>query len=222
MPSFLASKLPPPEEVAGAPRDELGLRLLRLVVHDQQGLLSRSTVANRSFWAQNLDQEFSDDFIRAMAEAWDWLVFNQLVAMDPDSGAFNGNAYVTQKGHHAANEPKALALIRAEARLDVELHELVPASVRSQFLRGEYESAAFTALRQVEIRVRELAGAAQADVGVPLMQSAFRENGPLADPQQVAAEREATMALFWGAFGVFKNPASHRRFAMRTRRSHRK
>jgi hypothetical protein len=70
---------------------------------------------------------------------------------------------------------------------DVELHELVTASVRPQFLRGEYESAAFTALRQVEIRVRELARADDSAIGVPLMQSAFRQDGPLADPSTRSA-----------------------------------
>lgn len=43
------------------------------------------------------------------------------------------------------------------------------------------------------------------------MKQAFsKDNGPLRDPDLVAGEREARMALFWGAIGVFKNPTSHR------------
>src|SRR3954451_20201777 len=65
-------------------------------------------------------------------------------------------------------------------------------------------------MRYVEIRARELPGASSGEIGVPLMRSAFREGGPLADPAQEAGEPQATMALFWGAIGVFKNPNSHR------------
>jgi len=42
------------------------------------------------------------------------------------------------------------------------------------------------------------------------MRKAFNAGGPLADPGLDAGEREATMALFRGAIGVFKKPSSHR------------
>ncbi len=66
-------------------------------------------------------------------------------------------------------------------------------------------------MREVEIRVRELAGAGTGpgDLGVKLVQREFAEGGGLADPQAEAGERQATMALS-GAPGVFKNPSSHR------------
>jgi len=67
-------------------------------------------------------------------------------------------------------------------------------------------------MREVEIRVRELSGAGTApgDLGVKLVQREFGEGGALADPRAEGGERQATMALFWGALGVFKNPSSHR------------
>lgn len=94
--------------------------------------------------------------------------------------------------------------------MGVDLHPLIAERIRSQYLLGEYEAAAFLAMRQVEIRVRDLAGASAGDLGVALMQSAFRKGGALADPDLEPGEQEATMALFWGAIGVFKNPSSHR------------
>lgn len=42
------------------------------------------------------------------------------------------------------------------------------------------------------------------------MQNSFRDAGALSDPNMEPGERQATMALFWGAIGVFKNPSSHR------------
>ncbi len=98
----------------------------------------------------------------------------------------------------------------AAERLSVDLHPRIAARVRSQYLLGEYEAAAFLTLREVEIRVRDLAGASNDDLGVALMKEAFKEGGPLADPALEAGEQQATMALFWGAIGVFKNPSSHR------------
>jgi uncharacterized protein (TIGR02391 family) len=103
-----------------------------------------------------------------------------------------------------------LARMAAAERLGVELHPLIAGEVRSQYLLGDYETAIFKAMRQVEIRVRDLAEAGRGDLGVRLMKNAFRPDGPLSDPLQESSEQEATMALFWGAIGVFKNPSSHR------------
>jgi uncharacterized protein (TIGR02391 family) len=66
-------------------------------------------------------------------------------------------------------------------------------------------------MRQVEIRVRQLAGANDRDVGTHLMRLAFNpDTGPLADAQQDKGERQAVSDLFAGAMGTFKNPTSHR------------
>ncbi len=116
--------------------------------------------------------------------------------------------FITQQGREAL--ATGLARLRAAERLDVDLHPALAATIRRQFLLGEYELAAFAAMRQVEIQTRELAGASDSDIGRPLMQRAFEPNGPLADPDQDAGERVATMDLFKGAIGVFKNPSSHR------------
>jgi uncharacterized protein (TIGR02391 family) len=82
--------------------------------------------------------------------------------------------------------------------------------VKSQFLLGEYELGAFAAMREVEIRVRELSGAGSSLVGVKLMREAFRDGGKLANPVLDAGERVGLMEIFAGAIGTFKNPPSHR------------
>jgi hypothetical protein len=46
--------------------------------------------------------------------------------------------------------------------------------------------------------------------GVPLMTKAFREGGPLTDPEAVPGEQVGTMNLFQGAYAVLRNPAGHR------------
>jgi uncharacterized protein (TIGR02391 family) len=119
--------------------------------------------------------------------------------------------YVTERGHEVARTETGAARARAEARLGLDLHPSIARRVKTQFLLGEYELAAFAAMREVEIRVRTLGGYSAEDIGVKLVRAAFNaEAGPLRDPDQVDGEREATAHLFAGAIGTFKNPSSHR------------
>ncbi len=143
-------------------------------------------------------------YARAIFESWESLLASGLLARDHEqSGPWY---FVTRRGEELARDPNGPARLAAERRIGVALHE------RLELLIGEYELAAFAAMREVEIRVRELAGAGNApgDLGVKLIQREFGDGGSLADPGAEAGERQATMALFWGALGVFKNPSSHR------------
>jgi uncharacterized protein (TIGR02391 family) len=94
----------------------------------------------------------------------------------------------------------------------VDLHPIIAAEARPQFLLGKYELAAFASLKQVEVRMRSLARAADNVVGVKLARYAWGPDAPapLADPTLEGGERRATADLFAGAMGVFKNPTSHR------------
>ncbi len=65
-------------------------------------------------------------------------------------------------------------------------------------------------MRQVEVRVRELSKADDSEIGVKLMATAFKADGALHDSNMDSGEAEATLALFRGAIGTFKNPTSHR------------
>ena len=75
---------------------------------------------------------------------------------------------------------------------------------------GGYDLAAFEAMKQVEVRVRQLSEASDSEIGVKVMRSAFKEGGPLRDQGMDAGEQTARRELFAGAIGLFKNPTSHR------------
>jgi uncharacterized protein (TIGR02391 family) len=78
-------------------------------------------------------------------------------------------------------------------------------------MRGEYDVAAFQAMKGVEVAVREAAGLDSALLGVKLMRAAFKpEIGPLTDPNMEAGEQVGRMELFAGAIASYKNPHSHR------------
>jgi uncharacterized protein (TIGR02391 family) len=147
--------------------------------------------------------------LACLSEAMNWLIAQGLIAREkPGQSTSPQSMFVTRAGKRVLAE--GIAGVAAAARLNVDLHKRL-ARVRTQFLMGEYELAAFAAMREVEIRVRELAKADNSVIGVKLMRSAFRpESGPLADPDLDAGEQVGMMELFAGAIGTFKNPPSHR------------
>lgn len=141
-----------------------------------------------------------------MSEASEWLRHRGLVGSNPHGSPYND--FVTRLGFEAL--ARGIEYLGAVERMQLGLHPRI-ASVRSQFLLGEYELAAFAAMRAVEIRVRELGGYRDSDIGQPMMRNAFHvDTGPLRDPDAEKGERQGLSDLFAGAFSVFKNPTSHR------------
>jgi len=130
------------------------------------------------------------------AEVLNWLITKDLVAQPKPSSGDPGTIFVTRLGKTVLET--GLESLRASERLDFDLHPKL-LRVKSQFLLNEYELGAFAAMREVEIRVRELAGAGSSLVGVKLMREAFREGGKLANPDLDAGERVGLMELFAGA-----------------------
>src|SRR5215211_4125603 len=198
-----------PTLLTSLPADRRAVEILRAVTSGED----RAFFGNRSNVRLELEQYVwkgrEPAAARAYEEAFDWLASHGLVSREPSQSSGDW-FFVTDSGWEVVKGDAGLAKIGAAARLSVDLHPRIAARVRSQYLLGEYEAAAFLAMREVEIRVRDLAGAGNDDLGVTLMKEAFKKGGPLADPALEAGEQQATMALFCGAIGVFKNPSSRR------------
>ena len=144
---------------------------------------------------------------RAVAESLAWLRGRAFIARTPGQTT-DAAIFVTPRGRQALTQ--GLATVRAVEHLEAGLHPTLEQRVRRQFLLGEYEQAVFVAMKAVEVRVRSLAGFGNDMIGVPLMTKAFREGGPLTDPEAVPGEQVGTMNLFQGAYAVLRNPAGHR------------
>lgn len=148
------------------------------------------------------------DINLALSEAWSWLIGRSLVVRD-SSQSSPDSVKVSRLGRETLEF--GIARLAAGERLGVALHPRLAQRIEQQFLLGEFELAVFAAMKEVEVRVRELALESTSLIGVKLMQKAFApETGALADPESDPGERVATMELFKGAIGVFKNPSSHR------------
>jgi len=205
----LDTHFPTGAEAEELPTEALALRLLAHLGAEQRGALQRALFVNRDILQRYAGDADMFRYERAMQEAWDWLRTTGLLSLADPKQMGGDFAFVTRLGE-AALEEHGSARIAAQRRLAVDLHPLIAGRVRQQFVLGEYELAGIAALREVEIRVRALAGASESDIGVRLMGEAFKSGGALHDPALDKGEGEAIMALFRGAIGVFKNPSSHR------------
>jgi uncharacterized protein (TIGR02391 family) len=146
--------------------------------------------------------------LRALSEAMNWLIGRGMIARDTPGQSSAQSIFVTRLGKRVLIEGMGPTI--AGERLAVETHPRL-AKARSEFFSGDYEIAALAAMREVEIRVRELCGADASLIGVKLMREAFKaDGGRLSDSTLDPGERVAMMELFAGAIGAFKNPPSHR------------
>jgi uncharacterized protein (TIGR02391 family) len=188
------------DEVQSLPIDRLAVLVLKHLVDTEEW-------SSHNFLNTGANMSLSKPILECWSEALNWLVSKNLVARTAPKGMKADSIFVTRLGKKVLEE--GVETIQASERLNVALHKRLN-QVKSQFLIGEYELAAFAAMREVEIRVRELSGADSSLIGVKLMRKSFGDGGKLADPGLDPGERVGIMELFAGAIGTFKNPPSHR------------
>jgi hypothetical protein len=87
----------------------------------------------------------------------------------------------------------------AGPRLDVDLVPVLEHKARPQYLRDDFETAAFVAMKEVEVQVRSRAGRSDSLVGTKLMQEAFKAAGPLWHSDVDPGESVALMELLQGS-----------------------
>lgn len=150
------------------------------------------------------------DLLNRVADAWAWLEAHGLIGPsveNPHGAAWQRR---TALGTEMAHDSAASSKLWASDRLAGALHPRLD-SARAVFGLGDYETAAFAAMKAVEVEVRSAAGLSNELLGVALMRKAFQpKQGPLCDPDAEGGEQQATADLFAGAIGAYKNPASHR------------
>ena len=156
-------------------------------------------------YAQEPDRQVLWDRI---SDAIAWIESRGLVGPAAGQGTWGRP---TTLGREIAEDGAALAKLFAADRLAEKLDEALEAKVRLSINSGEYETACFAAMREVEVAVRTAGRFDNSLIGVALMKQAFsRDSGPLSDMKAEPGERVAMMELFAGAIGAFKNPSSHR------------
>jgi uncharacterized protein Ymh len=109
-------------------------------------------------------------------EAWGWLEREGFIAHRPND--MNGHSFfLTRAGHRVAAEEDFDAWRKATIFPDG-LDPIIMRNVKPLFQRGQYDTAVFSAFKEVEVRVRKKANMTT-EYGRPLMLRAFGDNGPL-------------------------------------------
>jgi hypothetical protein len=101
----------------------------------------------------------------ALSEAIGWLLAHNLIAHGKPGRSSSESMIITGAGREVLSS--GMERLHAGERLAVDVHPSLR-GIQSQFLLGEYELAAFAAMRAVEIRVRQLAKPDTSLIGVPL------------------------------------------------------
>src|SRR5690348_13599808 len=113
--------MPPTSRVLEMPLEAVGLTLLRMILGGREDLCNSHNVTNPVNWQDDPNGPRDLKFLAAISEAWGWLERNGLVA--PQPGGSGSNWFiVTRRGIAVATQQDPLAALRAEARLDIDLH----------------------------------------------------------------------------------------------------
>lgn len=194
--------------------EELAFSLLRVAdANVQNGLVHREVVIStdpelgreRPYARQQAQAEV------ALIEAMHWLEVNALLLPAPGVNGQNGFRIIGRRGRELLDRERFNTFQRAAAFPKALLHPAIADRVWVALARGDLADAVFIAFRAVEEAVRAAGNYAATDIGTDLMRKAFHPgHGPLTDPTQPMAEREALSHLFAGAIGSYKNPHSHR------------
>jgi uncharacterized protein (TIGR02391 family) len=191
-----------PEELAGFVLEFLNAQT------ENSSSLNRYNFAMPSTYDRYV-REYRDAVGRALMEAWVWLEREGLLA--PRPGTTGDWVFVTRRGKQVGAPSDLTAMRMASLLPKAILHPLIATKVVAPFIRGEYDTSIFVAMREVEVAVRSAAGCSDLDVGTKLMRKAFdAKKGVLTDSTLPEPEREAIAHLFAGAMGYFKNQQSHR------------
>ena len=211
----LPTAIPDVEVLLALEPEELGAKLLFLAKTRREGMFSPDQMASELWSTVPLGPDYPrhrrSEILLALGEAWAWLEAQGLIVPAESPNGRIGWRVLSRRARKFEN-PAEFANYAVARRLPKEtLHPRISGPVWMSFMRGEFDTAAFQAMKAVEVAVREAAGLAASDLGTKLMRKAFDvETGPVRDKTAEPAERQALSDLFAGAIGTYKNPHSHR------------
>jgi hypothetical protein len=145
----------PDSDVVSLPVDHLALVVLRHLVETDEWNA-------HNFRNSQHHRGRKDDALRALAEAFGWLVGHNLVVYGKPGQSSAEAIFVSRAGHEAARD--GFAKLRAGERLIADLDSRL-LRTRTLFLLGEYEAAALLSMREVEIAIRKKIRAPESLVG---------------------------------------------------------
>jgi uncharacterized protein (TIGR02391 family) len=208
----VANKIPDVEQLLALEPEELASRILLLWQSHSPNENAQPNSFDPTCRGNSYDvpypKERWPEVGLAFAEAFSWLIVQGLAVPSRKQPHF---LQLSRRGRQVKTESDFSNFKIARLLPQEILHSRIAETVWHAFLRGEFDVAAFQAMKAVEVSVREAAELSDGDIGVKLMRKAFGvDNGPLMDPTTEGGERLGRMDLFAGAIACYKNPHSHR------------
>jgi hypothetical protein len=160
------------EDTLEIPVDELALQVLEDMVHTRDW----NTYNYRLHYKSDEAYRQHGNAVQAVAEAIQWLWSHRMIASKPGDSTAQA-MFITRRGHEALGQ--GIETVRSINGIEGNLHPLIAAKARRQFLLGEYENAIFVSMMAVEVRVRKLGSFGDDLFGTGLMTKAFKAGGPL-------------------------------------------
>jgi len=209
----LKNFLPEPQDLEDFPIEEIGPRLLKWIAASEEawnGKFNPLSLFSGDLVAPYSGREKLQRSQLLLSEAWTWLDHEGMFVPDDWRGWFR----FSRRGRQCLAElakGSVSTLLSGKILPKDSLHPTLRTKVWPIFVRGDFDTAVFAAMKEVEVQVRAIGSFDNNDYGVDLMRAAFHpEKGPLTDAEASKSEREALGHLFAGAIGTFKNPSSHR------------
>jgi uncharacterized protein (TIGR02391 family) len=197
--------LPTVDSVLQLEPEELGAYLLECLSSGNSQDLHLSKFTSR------IREHYKEDAVNnALLEAWAWLVREGLLIAAKDDLYL-----ISRRGKRLQGRQDLQAYRKSNILPKAFLHPIIADRVWPNFIRGEYDTAVFQAFKEVEVAIRTAGGFQATEIGTDLMGKAFDCNsGPLTDMTLPEADRQAMLALFTGAVGLFKNASTLRHTAL--------
>jgi uncharacterized protein (TIGR02391 family) len=163
-----------------------------------------------AFEIDKLTYDEQEEGIRAIVE----LLRDGFLVQDPRFQS-EGTLKLTKEGRETAEKCLDDMSFFSISLQDLLSHKDLRNKVRDDFYAGEYESVVLKAFKMVEEAVRHKAGLTANDFGREMINKAFSEKSPLLNHPEAktSGEKNALLFLMSGAYGWFRNPASHRTVA---------
>jgi uncharacterized protein (TIGR02391 family) len=172
------------------------------------GNLQRELWAHSTAGQPQYPRQRENEINLALSEAWAWLQAQGLIVLDMENGQYG---WLSRRARAMESSSDFKSLKVANLLPKEILHPKIADPVWLAFMRGEFDVAAFQAMKAVEVSVRAASGLGDNLIGVKLMRETFApEAGSLTDTNAEGGERVGRMELFAGAIASYKNPHSHR------------
>jgi hypothetical protein len=154
----LLTAIPDVEVLLALEPEELGAKLLFLARARQEHMFSPEAIAGE-LWsgvpgAPEYTRQRQSEIRLALREAWAWLEAQGLVVPAEGMNGRNGYRVLSRRARKFEN-PAEFANYAAARRLPKDtLHPRISGPVWMSFMRGEFDTAAFQAMKAVEVALR--------------------------------------------------------------------